>query len=357
MAYLENAWYALGWSEDIGREPVSRTVLNQQIAFYRKQEGGVAALADRCPHRFAPLSRGRLKGDVLECGYHGLQFGTNGRCVFNPHGDGSIPKNANVRAYPVVERHSMAFIWMGAAELADEATLPDFSPFDADGEFVSVFGTLHVKANYQLITDNLLDLTHGQYLHPLFTNPAGPATMLPTGDDDDMRTVWAKFYRPGQYPNGYFQMLGYPAGQLGDHRNFMRWTVPGHLLLDVGMTGVGRPAEEGLAIPTAHFLTPDTEFTTHYFWGMARNFRKDDPALSDQLLRVGIDIFDNEDKPLIEAQQKVIGPHEELLRLRPAFLPTDGPAIRARRTLGELIRQENFAKRADPQQPGRGKET
>lgn len=344
MAFLENAWYALGWSKDIAREPISRTVLNQPVTVYRKQDGSAVALADRCPHRFVPLHKGKLKGDVLECGYHGLQFGSDGRCVFNPHGDGSIPRNAHVRAYPLVERHSMVFIWMGAAELADEAALPDFSPFDADGGFVSVFGTLHVHANYQLITDNLLDLTHGQYLHPLFTNPAGPATMLPKGDDDDPRMVWAKFYRPGQYPNAYFQMLGYPADQLGDHRNFMRWTAPSHLLLDVGMTGVGRPQEEGLAIPTAHFLTPETEFTTHYFWGMARNFRQNEAALSDELLRVGLDLFDNEDKPIIEAQQEAIGRREDLLSLRPAFLPTDGPAIRARRILGEMIRQENIAK-------------
>ncbi|WP_345157605.1 hypothetical protein [Aminobacter aganoensis] len=134
-------------------------------------------------------------------------------------------------------------------------------------------------------------------------------------------------------------MLGYPSDQRGDHRNFMRWSSPSLLLLDVGMTGVGRPVEEGLSIPTSHLLTPETDCTTHYFWAMSRDFRQEDVALSEQLLRVGVAVFDDEDKPVIEAQQRMID-NSELMSLNPVLLQTDGPAVRARRVVEARLQAE-----------------
>lgn len=346
MPFLRDAWYGAAWSSElIEATPIARTLLGEPVALFRTESGSAAALLDRCPHRFAPLSRGKVKGESIECGYHGLCFSTAGACIRNPHGNGHIPSLAVVRAFPVCERHRIVWIWMGEPAEADPAGIPDFAPFDADGEFVSVFGYLHVHANYQLISDNLLDLTHGQYLHPLFSNPAGPPVMEDSPLEE--RRVWARFNRKSQYPNKYFQMLGFPADQLGDHRNHMRWEPPGTMLLDVGMTRVGRAPKEGLSIPTAHLLTPETETTTHYLWGMARDFRKDDQRLSDDLLRTGIDVFNNEDKPMIEAQQRAMGAETDLFKLRPALLQTDGPAIRARRMMSALV-VEGTAQRARP---------
>ncbi|GAB3627042.1 Toluene-4-sulfonate monooxygenase system iron-sulfur subunit TsaM1 [Pandoraea terrae] len=345
MAFLENTWYAAAWSGEVGRQLLPRTFLNQPVVLYRKENGAIAALADRCPHRFVPLHLGKLKGDIVECGYHGLCFKDTGECSFNPHGDGAIPKAARVKSYKVAERHGVVWIWMGDADLADESKIHDFGQFGDSERYASVFGYLHVAANYQLITDNLLDLTHGQYIHPLFANPAGPSTMEPNPPYDE-NTVWAKFIRRNQYPNKYFEMLGYPGDRRGDHRNYMRWNPPALLLLDVGMTGVGEPHDKGISIPTAHLLTPETESTTHYFWGMARDFRRDDTALGEILLQIGTNVFDNEDKPIIEAQQRSMGSTTELLALKPVLLQTDAPAVRARRILGELIQNEEHGKQA-----------
>lgn len=340
MTFLRNTWYAAAWSTEVSRELFSRTILGEPVVMYRKEDGAPVALADRCPHRFVPLHFGKLKGDTLECGYHGLCFEADGSCSKNPHGNGVIPRLAQVKRYELAERDGIVWIWMGNPALADAFLIRDFSQFGDSARFASVRGYLYVEANYQLISDNLLDLTHGQYLHPLFANPAGPAAMEPDDSQDD-GTVWAKFIRRGQYPNKYFQMLGYPADRLGDHRNYMRWNAPGNLLLDVGITGVDRPHHEGISIPTAHLLTPETEFTTHYFWGMARDFRLDDEALGAQLLKTGVEIFNNEDRPVIEAQQQAMGPTSDLLGQRPALLSTDGPSVRARRILAELIDKEN----------------
>ena len=273
MTFIHNAWYAAAWSHEIQRTLLARTILQEPVVLFRREDGEPAALADRCPHRFVPLHRGTLKGDTVECGYHGLCFNSQGSCVLNPHGNGLIPKAAQVRAYPLVESQGVVWIWMGPPELADPSTIVRFEPLE-DPAFETVHGYLHVQANYQLISDNLLDLTHGQYVHPLFRNAAGPAAMEESPVSGD--TVWARFVRRDQLPNGYFKMLGFPPEQRGDHRNYMRWNPPGNLLLDVGMTTVGGRPEEGLSIPTTHLLTPETETSSHYFWAMSRNFRTDD---------------------------------------------------------------------------------
>jgi vanillate O-demethylase monooxygenase subunit len=345
MSFIRNAWYAAGWSHELESNLVPRTFLNEPVVIFRDHDGAPTALADRCPHRFAPLSLGKLKDGILECGYHGLCFDSSGACVTNPHGDHVIPKKARVKNYRLSERNGIVWIWMGDPALADEGEIRDFPQFGKNPHFVAVYGYLHVEANYQLISDNLLDLTHGQYIHPMFTNAAGPAALEPS-DDPDESTVWAKFVRKSQYPNKYFQFLGYPAEKLGDHRNYMRWNPPAVLLLDVGMTGVGEPHENGISIPTAHLITPETETTSHYFWSMARDFRLEDEAFSQRLLEIGVDIFTREDKPIIEAQQRSMGGTTDLLSLKPVLLTTDGPSVRARRVLLRLMGEEQPSVRA-----------
>lgn len=350
MTFLLNTWYAAAWAGEVTQALLARTVLNEPLVLFRKTDGAVVALQDRCAHRFVPLHLGKLKGDILECKYHGLCYDEHGVCVFNPHGNGSIPPTARVKAYVTVEKHGAVWVWMGEAHAADPGKICDFSQFSDRTRYTCVTGYLHVAANYQLVADNLLDLTHGQYIHPLFTNPAGPATMEPdTAHEPD--TVWAKFVRKNQYPNQYFQMLGFPRDQRGDHRNYMRWNPPGVLLLDVGMTRANGVAEEGISIPTAHLLTPETDMTTHYFWGMARNFRLDDQKLSGELLQVGMDIFENEDKPVIEAQQQAMR-GADLFTLKPALLQTDRASVRARRMLAEKLKRQCSSAPTDEYEAG-----
>jgi vanillate O-demethylase monooxygenase subunit len=120
---------------------------------YRQQSGKAVALLDRCPHRFAPLSRGKISDDTVECGYHGLRLDSSGACVFNPHGNCRIPARARVRSFPIEERHTLIWMWMGDEQLADPSSIPDYE-FPNDATRARVDGYFHVKANYQLETDN-----------------------------------------------------------------------------------------------------------------------------------------------------------------------------------------------------------
>ncbi|MBR0724993.1 aromatic ring-hydroxylating dioxygenase subunit alpha [Bradyrhizobium manausense] len=337
MPFIQNTWYAAAWSTEVTRNLLARKIANENIVFYRTEAGNVVGLTDRCPHRFVPLHLGRIKGDSVECGYHGLCFDQTGACTLNPHGDGQIPRAAKVKSYKIAEKHGVVWLWLGEASKADESTIADFSVL-TNPKFRTVCSYLHVQANYQLISDNLLDLSHGQYVHPMFKNAEGPPR-FEAEKDAQSNEVWAKFSRPNQLPNKYFQMLGYPGDQRGDHRNFMRWNPPSLLLLDVGMTGVNRPVEEGISIPTSHLLTPETETSSHYFWAMSRDFRQNEDDLSHELLRVGVAVFDDEDKPVIEAQQRAVNT-SELMSLKPVLLHTDGPAVRARRIVEAQLQAE-----------------
>ena len=116
MTYLTNRWYVAAWAEEIGDAPLARMIMDKPIVFYRTAGGVPVALADRCCHRALPLSMGQVIGDEIRCGYHGLRFDATGQCVDVP-GQSTIPPDARVASYPVVERHRMVWIWMRCTRL------------------------------------------------------------------------------------------------------------------------------------------------------------------------------------------------------------------------------------------------
>ena len=336
MNYLQNAWYAAAWNHEISTGTLARTLLEQPVVFYRDEAGKPVALADRCPHRFAPLSRGKVSGGVIECPYHGLRYDAAGACVHNPHGP--IPKAAKVKSYPLLERYGLVWIWMGHAEAADASMLPRFDVIADDENYAIVKGYLHLNGNYELVTDNLLDLSHAQFLHPLLGNPDS-AQRNRFRMHKEGNTVWAYNDMPGEPVTKLFQMMWRSQSTVGDRRLHMRWDPPSNLLLDVGFTECGRPVSEGPSMPSAHLLTPETEHSTHYFWAAARDSLRDDAALSERI-RESIDAaFRLEDEPMIAACQARMGT-TDLLSLKPVFLVTDAAAGMARRTLAVLIANE-----------------
>jgi phenylpropionate dioxygenase-like ring-hydroxylating dioxygenase large terminal subunit len=341
MSYLRNTWYAVAHSHEVTETPMRRVILDEAIVFYRVGSGAPAALFDRCPHRFAPLSKGKLIGDELQCIYHGLQFDRWGACVLNPHGNKAIPQAARVRSYPLEERYGYVWLWAGEAERADPTLIPKIDFLD-DPKFTSIQGYLAVDANYQLVVDNLLDLSHVEYLHPMFTRKEGvdshKTEFFSEGD-----AVFANRLKPNSSVTALARMSWADAPEKGDGRANMRWTPPSVLTFDLGVTGVGAPIEEGLCTPAVHLLTPETSLTTHYFWSQARNMKLDDRDLTERL-RIALNrVFVEEDKPIVEAQQQEMGNETDIMALHPVLLNPDIPATRARRILARLIEEESAA--------------
>ena len=157
MPYLLNAWYPVVFSRDVDRTPKRRTVTEQHIVLYRKQDGSIVALEDLCPHRFTPLSLGTVKGDDIQCGYHGMTFDGTGRCVRIP-GQERIPAQSSVRSYPVRENLGLVWIWPGDPAAAERTPVFDLPQYHDTANWTPVHGkSLFIGANYLSLADNLTD--------------------------------------------------------------------------------------------------------------------------------------------------------------------------------------------------------
>jgi vanillate O-demethylase monooxygenase subunit len=268
MSFLREMWYAASWDEEVAAMPVGLTLLDEPIVFYRNAAGQVVALSDTCPHRFAPLHLGKVNGDVISCPYHGLQFGQDGKCVLNPHGP--IPAAAHLRAYPVALRYGLLWVWMGMGP-ADFDKLPVLPEFSIEG-LTWVHGTIAVGANYQLVIDNLMDLTHVEFMHPMLAMPgASYRVKYEAKVEDDVVSSISLLENEPTSP--LIRML-WPAAP--DHTKFdthMRWRAPSNLMLGMNVTTVdGDLNDPVLRMPTAHILTPVSATATRYFWAAAKNF-------------------------------------------------------------------------------------
>jgi len=303
--FLRNFWYVAAWDHEIAEKPLARTVLNEPIVLYRDEVGALIALEDRCPHRRLPLSMGKLVGDgVLQCHYHGLRFDRSGNCVRIP-GQKLIPPNVKARSYPVEERYHWAWIWMGDPELADPATIPDYSFFDSP-KWGAKGARFHVKANWQLIVDNLLDLTHLAFVHETTIGNAAvaenAAVKVERSPNNVLVTRWM-IDTPA--PPTYMKAGNFKTNV--DRWQFIDFTPPAFLRLSVGATPTGTGGPEGrfvdgINMRNLNAITPETESTTHYFWGQAHDFDVQNAALTDMLFEQVKTAF-LEDVAVFEAQQ------------------------------------------------------
>jgi phenylpropionate dioxygenase-like ring-hydroxylating dioxygenase large terminal subunit len=339
VAFIKESWYAALWVADLGTAPIRRTYLGTPVVLYRGAAGQPIALADSCPHRFAPLSRGKLHGDAIQCLYHGLRFGPDGRCVHNPHGP--IPSVARVRTYPLREHGGLLWIWMGAAP-PDESSMPDVELL-TDASWAWVHGSLHVNGNYQLVIDNLLDLTHVDFMHPFLAQDC-PEPLHYQAKQEGER-VFA-IYGRAEARAGVFVHSVWPEAPPNVRMwANMRWDAPANLFLDIGFARMGGTNDDALKNPAYHLLTPETETTTHYFWAVGRNMRQDDPVLSENLLNGVQTTFINEDEPMIAAIQAAMGSHS-LDEMRPLLLNIDNAAVRARRVVARRLESEAARERS-----------
>lgn len=345
MQYLRNTWYVAAWEQDVPPGTlVSRRILGEPIFLYRKEDGAFAAMADVCPHRFAPLHEGKLlPGDIVQCPYHGLQFGADGRCVLNPHGSGRIPSKAKVKAYPVQAKHTLLWIWMGDRQ-PEISEIPDFSIFDrSPARITSKRDWLKMDANYLLITENLLDLSHVSFLHDGILGNEDTIPAKITIEERGNTLTVSRFMQNVRVP-GLFDLMFRRDGARVDMWADMRWNSPGCLLNNSGVTDPNGRREDGAGIYGTHFLTPETETTTLYHFAAVRqNPRswgdKIDAQIRAQMTDLRRHAFENQDKLMIDAQQSaILDPCANTDR--PIILEIDAGPVRFHRILEKLIAEE-----------------
>lgn len=347
--FLRNAWYCAALSRDIERQPVARRLLGEAIVLYRTQEGAPVALEDACPHRKLPLSMGRVKGDAIECGYHGLTFDCAGKCI-DAATQERIPPYAKVRSYPVRDRYGLLFVWMGDPALASDDAILQIEHHDDPGWNITRGDSMPVKCHYLWLADNLLDPSHVSWVHPSSFGGAG-TDRTPLKIEEIADGVICSRWMLDQPPPPFYAPLVKFSGHADRLQHYeMRFPAVG---INKGIytpAGLGGPdMKDGpltYRMASYHFLTPVDEDNTHYFWLQHRNTDIHDHELTRRIADGARAAFE-EDRVILEAVH---------LGMKHKTSPTtglmlDASASRFRRGLTERIRREEatLAAAAQPQ--------
>jgi vanillate O-demethylase monooxygenase subunit len=336
--FVRNAWYAAAWEREIGERPFAAAVAGERVAIFRRSDGSYAALHDACPHRKLPLSMGRVRDDLIECGYHGLCFDSTGECVHAPT-NGIPPANADVAAFPVEARYGLTWIWLGDPTRADPATIFEVRHWGEPGWGCTDGDDMVVECHHLLIADNLLDPSHVAWVHPdSFAGQGTDDTPMETTIDDNGVTVW-RWLLDTPAPPFYAPYL--PFEGRCDRKQQYEVRYPSNALVTAVFTPAGTGGE-GRTLPTDtfvmdsyNFLTPIDDRTTRYFWFQMRNVYPDDDRVSGEFAASVRAAF-TEDKVILEAVQRGL----DTATTATVNLRSDAGGVRFRRRHTQLAHAE-----------------
>lgn len=339
--FLKNVWQVAAHSAEVKDAPLARTLLGEDVVLYRTANGTPVALSDECPHRLAPLSKGRVVGDVIECGYHGMCFDARGECIRVP-GQERPPSGAKVKSYPTVERHKFIWVWIGD-EKADPSNIPELFWMNHPDWAISE-GYHHVCANYQLLNDNLLDLSHETFVHShTIGNAAVAESPLVVNAEGGVIRAHRDMLNC-EVPPFYVRATGF-TGRI-DRWHTTIFTPPAFLVIENGSmpagSDKGEARKQGITRErrVLNLITPETETSSHYFWAIARCYSLDDAGLTDYIRSEVSRTFD-EDKIILEAQQRRM--EQRSFDEFPVTLRADAGAVQARRLMKKLLSEQAAA--------------
>ena len=337
-----DAWYVAAWDHEVGRTLHAVRLADQPVVLYRRADGAAVALADTCWHRLVPLSMGELVGDDVQCGYHGIRYGSDGRATHMP-AQQTLNPSACVRSYPVVEAHRFVWVWPGDPARADESLVPDLH-WNDDPQWAGDGSTIAAQCDYRLVVDNLMDLTHEAFVHG---SSLASAELNEAGIEvrHDGSTVTVTRWMLGIIPPPFwrFQLGVLFPGYDGpvDRWQVIRFTAPATISIDVGVAkaGTGAPQgdrSQGVSNQILNTMTPQTRTTCLYFWANARDFALGDQKVTTQL-RDGVAGVFLEDETMLNAQQATINanPTHEVYNLN-----IDAAGMWARRAIQALVDAE-----------------
>jgi phenylpropionate dioxygenase-like ring-hydroxylating dioxygenase large terminal subunit len=337
--FLKNNWYVAGFAADLGTAPLARKICGQSVVLFRTGTGKAVALEDRCIHRGMPLSQGgECIGDTIRCPYHGLEYDSSGVCTKIP-GQDRVPPNMRLRVFPLVERDALLWIWPGDADKADASSIISY-PYHTDPAWVWTHAHIHLKAGWQLLNDNLLDLSHLQHVHKktIGGNPEEDAKAKLSAERVGNTVQVSRWLLDMDAPPFHRAVCGF-KGKID------RWQeivfMPGVLRFYSGATDAGTGAYEGrreggMHLRHFHAISPETETSTNYFFSQARNFNIADTDLTEKTHKLMVFTFE-EDKGILEPQQLrlIEQPDRPLLNLK-----ADAGIVQARKIVQELIAAE-----------------
>jgi phenylpropionate dioxygenase-like ring-hydroxylating dioxygenase large terminal subunit len=333
--YPYNCWWVAGFSSEVGRDLIGRWLLDTPVLLYRTEDGRAVAIENRCPHRAAPLSLGCLKGDNVQCGYHGFTFAPDGACIDAPSMGGPLTA-ANIRAFPVIEQTPFVWVYLGDLTKIDEVPPPHDLEWTHDASFAFVEGRLDIKANYMLLKENVLDLTHFGYVHAKsfgISDWVDPPRSTTNGDT----TGYHKSFVRSPLPPIFADPLGVPPGTPYNRENYGSFVSPALQIGGVDFIDPDSGTIKG-KFRVSHATTPIDRASMHYFYVIGRD-HGNSPEEMQGLLK-GSQIGFAEDEDMIEAVQDMMSRDP-----RGAFAPevsvkADAAGVQARRIVERWMARE-----------------
>ena len=305
--FIRNAWYVAAWDREVTDKPLPVSLLGEAVVLYRQSNGSVAALEDACVHRKLPLSMGRIQGDLLECGYHGLRFDAHGACVHIPCSD-RIPRNARVRSYPLESRYGLLWIWMGNPALARTSEIMDVAHWGEPRWAATHGDSMTVDCNYLYVTDNLLDPSHVAWVHPSSFGDAAceatPVQIVAT----DTGVCASRWMSSAEVAPLYRQFVRFDG--LCDRLQHYEVRFPSHALIKAIFVPAGAKSEvaaehaSAFVMDSYNFLTPVDQSHTRYFWFQMHNAGDDGSGDATAALARGVKGAFEEDRVILNAVQK-----------------------------------------------------
>jgi phenylpropionate dioxygenase-like ring-hydroxylating dioxygenase large terminal subunit len=340
--FIRSAWYVAAWSDDLSNGPLARRICDEPVVLYRAADGTVAALADYCAHRAAPLSVGRVVESGLQCGYHGMIFDGTGACVHIP-GQVHVPGKAAVRSYPIAEQNGLIWIWMGDPAQADRSTIVQYPFHDDPVNWPHRHTTDEIAADAMLVIDNLMDLTHLGYVHEstIGGNPAAHVDAIMDTVPTENGLRFTRWMLDVKTPPTHALIVPSLAPRVDRWQEF-EFIAPATIRQWSGAVSAGTGAYDrgqrdgGFSIRIFHCATPKTATSCTYFWSTAIGYSQDDP-------QAVIDAFDQvayvvkEDIAIMELQQARMS---EIAEANLVNIVADGARVQMRRVVERMLAQE-----------------
>jgi phenylpropionate dioxygenase-like ring-hydroxylating dioxygenase large terminal subunit len=333
--YPHNCWWVAAFSNEVTRDLLGRWLLNTPVLLYRKEDGAAVALENRCPHRGAPLALGCLKGDAVQCGYHGFRFAPDGVCVDVPSMK-SPPASASVRAFPVIEKPPFIWIYLGDPERIDAVPPSPTLDWTSDAAFARIHGRMDIAANYMLLKENVLDLTHFGYVHAKsfkITDWVDP----PTFSTEDDTTSYRQHFTRSPLPPLFAEPLGLAPGTPFDRENYGSFLSPA---LQIAAVDFRNPDSGTIAgrFRIGHATTPIDATHMHYFWVLGRDHGTSPVQLAhlETMTKIGF----AEDEKMIEAIQASASRDPRGNAVPEISVKSDTAGIQARRIVQRWMDRE-----------------
>jgi phenylpropionate dioxygenase-like ring-hydroxylating dioxygenase large terminal subunit len=337
--YPFNCWWVAATAAEVSRKPTCRWLLEQRIVLFRTEDGTLAALEDRCAHRWAPLSQGKVIGDAIACPYHGFRYNTRGSCThvpMLPH----VPGKLQVRSYPVHQQGSFVWIWMGDPAKADPTLLPDLRWF-TDPDYLQLRGYMKLGCNYMLLQENVLDPTHVAYVHADVQQEGWQGSHVDVKVTDRSVTSALTITDVPAVP---YQAIAMGI-ESGKRVNRLDWTAFASPACNLGGMDVEDPAcangkRSHYALRNMHCTTPISPNCCHYWWAIAQDHGHQLPNLAEVLTPI-LEAAFKQDQVVLEAIQMTVDLDILGDAVPENLVVSDRALVEARRILKKMLEAES----------------